>query len=164
MALRKIRIDGDVAYIQLTQEKQTIIDATDVDLVSKYNWHFNKGYAKTNIPAGSYKQSGMRLHRLIMAAPEGMEVDHINMDKLDNRRSNLRLATASENQRNRTAYATNTSGYKGVIWHKEAKKWRARIVCGGRKISLGMYLTKELAYAAYCDASKKLHGDFSRVA
>jgi hypothetical protein len=163
MGLRSITVDGDVAYIQLTQGKIATIDSVDLFLVDGYNWYFNKGYARTNISDGAGGQKSIKLHRLIMSAPDGMQVDHINLDKLDNRRGNLRLATASQNQRNRGAYATNTSGYKGVVWHKGANKWRARIVCSGKKHSLGLYESKELAYAAYCDAARELHGEFARA-
>lgn len=160
--IRPIIIDGDIARIPLTQGKFAIVDVEDLPLVEGKNWYFNKGYARTNIRIANNKQKCVKLHRLIMSDPEGLEVDHINLDKLDNRRSNLRLATASQNQRNRVAYANNTSGYKGVVWHSGAKKWRARIVCGGKKHSLGLYATKELAHEAYCNAAKQMHGDFAR--
>ena len=164
MGLRPIIVDGEVAYIHLTQGKVATIDSMDLFLVDSHNWYFNKGYARTNISDGAGGQKNIKLHRLIMSAPSGMEVDHINLNKLDNRRANLRIATASQNQRNRGAYTTNTSGYKGVVWHKGANKWRARIVCEGKKHSLGLYESKELAYEAYCNAAKQMHGEFARVA
>ena len=162
MSLRPIIVNGDVAYIHLTQGKIATIDAMDLFLVEGISWYFNRGYARGNIYING-GQKCIKLHRLIMSAPDGMEVDHINLDKLDNRRCNLRLATAAQNQRNRPAYSTNTSGYKGVMWHKGANKWRARIVCGGKKHSLGLYESKELAYEAYCNAAKQMHGEFARV-
>lgn len=101
------------------------------------------------------------MHRLITGAGAGQQVDHINGNKLDNRRSNLRLCTQSENMRNRGATALNTSGFKGVHWSANDRKWRAGIKVEGKRIFLGLYLSKEEAAEAYNRAAESLHGLFA---
>lgn len=90
--------------------------------------------------------------------PQG-EVDHINGDSSDDRWSNLRLVTHQQNQFNRCKNKNNTSGFKGVHAHKN--RWRARIMVGGKSICLGLYKTREMAHAAYCQAADKMHGEYS---
>lgn len=128
--------------------------------VTWYVTHY--GYvARKNVSAG--KLEDVRLHRQIMQPSPGMFVDHINGNRLDNRRENLRVCTPSENVRNQKRSSTNTSGFKGVYWDKNAEKWKAQIQSGGKKINLGHYQTPEAAHQAYCSASKKYHGEFGRT-
>jgi hypothetical protein len=96
--------------------------------------------------------------------PYKMQIDHINLNKLDDRIENLRLATNSENNRNTRLKSSNTSGFKGVYWSKEKKKWCARIRIGNNKrMNLGYFLKLEDASNAYNLASKEFHGEFSNV-
>lgn len=92
--------------------------------------------------------------------PDKLEIDHINGDKLDNRISNLRLATRFQNQANVKLGPTNTSGAKGVHWHKREKRWRAVIGSHGKKHYLGSFTSVALAKAAYDAAAKSLNGEF----
>lgn len=92
------------------------------------------------------------------------EVDHINLDKQDNRWVNLRLATRSQNARNCSTYRTNTSGYKGVCFAKDTQKWQVQIRTPEGRKYLGQYHTIEEAAAVYQEAAKIYHGDFVRVA
>jgi hypothetical protein len=92
------------------------------------------------------------------------EVDHVNCARSDNRFANLRLATRAENGRNTLRPCSNTSGYKGVWWHKKDKVWRSAIKINRKSINLGSFKTPEDAYAAYCAANEKYHGVFGRVA
>lgn len=94
--------------------------------------------------------------------PSDITVDHINGNPLDNRLSNLRLATHAENCANKGWYRNNSSGYKGVHWHKRDRKWIAVIQCNKRQTQLGSFDSPEIAYEAYVRASKLLHGEFSR--
>lgn len=107
-------------------------------------------------------------HRVIWAIVHGEwpveQVDHINLDRSDNRISNLRAATSSENKCNTKAKSTNTSGFKGVCWHKQRSRWHAQIAVAGKHKSLGLYGTAEEAHAAYCKAASEIHGSFARVA
>jgi hypothetical protein len=90
-------------------------------------------------------------------------LDHINQCKTDNRIANLREATRSQNQRNRGAARNNALGIKGVHWVKERDKYCAQIQVEGKNRNLGHYETAEEAYAVYCRAAEKLHGEFANV-
>ena len=96
------------------------------------------------------------------AWPDG-EIDHINGGKTDNRLTNLREATASQNQFNRGRPASNTSGFKGVSLGKASKNYRARIVVRGTTHDLGYHASADSAGAAYAKASAELHGEFGRL-
>jgi hypothetical protein len=93
---------------------------------------------------------------------ETMQIDHANGNPLDNRLCNLRLATFSQNQCNKSRYRSNSSGFKGVHRHKRSQLWTARIQSNGKRIQLGEFSTPELAHAAYIGAAEALHGRFSR--
>ena len=94
--------------------------------------------------------------------PDGFQIDHINGNPRDNRISNLRLATHTENTRNRKLSKYNTSGYKGVSHSPVGKRWRSRIRIGTKRIGLGSYDNIEDAAAAYAEAAKRYHGEFAR--
>jgi hypothetical protein len=94
----------------------------------------------------------------------GYEIDHLNSDGLDNRKCNLRLATRAQNACNARARRNSLSGYKGVTWNKRAAKWRAAIWLNGKERHLGFFVEPEVAHAAYCEASQRLHGEFGREA
>jgi hypothetical protein len=93
------------------------------------------------------------------AWPSG-ELDHIDGDKTNNRLANLREASRSENNINRSVPRSNTSGFRGVSWHKRVRKWEANIKFGGRQKHLGYYSCPAEAHRAYVEAATKLHGDF----
>jgi hypothetical protein len=88
-------------------------------------------------------------------------VDHINLDRADNRPENLREASVTQNNRNRGRQSNNTSGYKGVSFHRPTGRWTAKIMAHHKRHSLGYYPTAELAHAAYVAAAARLHGDFA---
>ncbi len=105
-------------------------------------------------------------HRVIytMLAGEitdGMEIDHIDGNGLNNRIENLRLATHTQNARNRRSSGNNTSGFKGVSWQKSDRKWVAKIGFEGRRLYLGCFDTPQEAHAAYMAASLQYHAEFS---
>jgi hypothetical protein len=91
------------------------------------------------------------------------EVDHVNRDFIDKRISNLREASHAENMRNKNLHSNNKSGFKGVHWHAQSKKWRAQIKRDGKARSLGLYSTPEQAYEAYCTAAPVVHEQFASV-
>lgn len=90
-------------------------------------------------------------------------LDHANGKRTDNRLVNLREANRSENNRNRGMSRNNTSGFKGVSYDRDRKKWQAKIWRGNKAIHLGRYLTAQEAFAAYCKASREYHGEFRRL-
>lgn len=132
--------------IMLSNGGLALVDDQDFELLNRWRWHRSQnGYAMRS----SYRGKVV-MHRLIMSpAPSGLEVDHINRDKLDNRRSNLRWVTHSVNQRNNPAQANNTSGYRGVCWDRTRGKWRAATKHDGRHVLIGRYDTAEEASTAY---------------
>jgi hypothetical protein len=104
-------------------------------------------------------------HRLIWIyhhgdIESGLEIDHVNGDKADNRIVNLRLASHAQNSRNVSKRSNNSSGHKGVYWHSQAQKFHASIHHNGCNISLGLFETAEDAAAAYARVASKLHGEF----
>lgn len=148
-----------------------IVDDCDADL-NDYDWFAvsdKRGgfYAARNIPTDTGKQRMVQMHRIILSRMIGREleddekVDHIHHKTTDNRRTEIRLATHSQNMANRRKSANNTSGYKGVYWHKEAKKFRAKIGYQGEQIRIGMFDSPEEAALAYDREAKKLFGEFA---
>ena len=153
--------------ILLTQGKYAKVDNSDFDLLDGWSWcvlsgNNNKLYAKRAVPNGAGKQKFITMHSSIMKTPKGMEIDHIDGDGLNNQKSNLRICTHSENIKNRTKSKNNKSGFKGVCWNKEKKKWKVYISSNKKLFHLGYFLDKEEAYKAYCDACLKYHGEFSK--
>jgi hypothetical protein len=129
-----------------------LVDDDDFDLVETYRWYVNeKGYAISR---------HIRMSRLIMGFPKG-QVDHRNRNKLDNQKLNLRTCTNGQNQINQPPDKTNTSGFKGVFWHKQSKKWAAQIHHDNRHVSLGLHEDANAAARAYDEAALALHGEFA---
>lgn len=127
--------------IELTNGGFTIVNDEDYGELSKLHWRRNSsGYAKS--------KTGL-MHRIVAKTPSHLFTDHINRNKLDNRRENLRWCTASENRFNTPLRKDNTSGYRGVIWNRFVKKWVAQIRQGKKRIYLGAFDKKEDAIHAY---------------
>jgi len=150
--------------LSLPHGKTTVISDEDSDL-AQFSWCQTAGdYVVRGDPNGT---TPLRLHRIIMARMleralvKGEFVDHIDMDKLNNHRSNLRLASSSQNHCNVGKRSSNTSGYKGVIF--QAGKWVAQMAYQGKSIYLGRFDTPEAAAHAYNEQALKLHGEFARV-
>lgn len=149
--------------IKLTKGKYTIVDIQDFEYLIQQKWHLSSnGYACGITSRKKGKQQYIRMHRLILNAPKNVQVDHINGNKLDNRRSNLRLCSKTENTRNRKIQYNNKAGYKGVHWHKSAKKWKAQISVNGKVTHLGLFSNKITAAKAYDFAAKKYHKQFAK--
>jgi hypothetical protein len=146
----------------LTQGKVAIVDDVDFVQLSKYKWCATYNPVRgihTAIRNG--KGGSVYMHRQIMDAPKGTDVDHINRNPLDNRRCNLRFATRSENLQNAPKRVNNTSGFKGVIWCKSVNKWRAAIGFRGAKLILGYFDHKTEAAEAYDRKATELFGEFA---
>ncbi len=142
-----------------------MVDAADYDWLNQWNWHTSGGtrsglYAVRNIKVEG-KSVAICMHRVIMATPDELEVDHKNHQTLDNRRVNLRLATRTQNITNQRISRRNTSGFKGVYWDKEHGRWRATISLNGKLRSLGWFNSPETAGEAYRRAATEVYGEFA---
>lgn len=139
------------------------MDDEDYERLSQYKWHVTwNGYAaRYGWVDGEYRY--IRMHREILEAPDGLDVDHINGDRLDNRKSNLRIVTRTQNNYNSKVRRNKASRFKGVYWSKQKRKWHARIFIGGRNIHLGFYDSEEDAARAYNEAAKKYLGEYARI-
>ena len=150
--------------IILTQGRRTLVDDDDYEKFNRFKWTISvkdKGrcYAYRRNPC--HPPWNLYLHRIIMNADKKTYVDHINSDSLDNRKSNLRICTNAENGRNRVSLnKNNTSGFRGVFWHAQHKKWAARIMVNKKQIHLGIFKDKLDAVNAYTLANQKYFGRF----
>lgn len=145
--------------IKLTQNKYALVDDEDFNDLNQWKWCVSsKGYALRNIKkSGIYKQ--VLMHRSIMNTPKGLETDHINRDRLDNQKSNLRICSSSENKYNRNI-KKGSSIYKGVSWNKYHKKWSVSIKVNKHK-TIAYFLNERHAAMAYDIWAKYLHKDFA---
>jgi len=153
-------LPGNVVEVFLNADVSTLIDVADLHLVARYQWYPVRRGGGTYVE-GSRKSKKISLHRVIMDAPRNMYVDHKNCDPLDNRRCNLRLATPTQNLANQRVRKDNTLGFRGVEFHKQSGKYRARIKSNGRLRQLGLYSTAEEAARAYDVAAVEVFGEFA---
>lgn len=152
-------------YIGISNDKEFIFDKEDYNKIIKINkfWSINS----LNYVLCYIKRKEYQLHRYIMGLgfynpKEDIIVDHINGDTLDNRKENLRIIHRRHNAKNTVIYSNNTSGYKGVSWHKHRQKWQANINVNKKNIYLGIYDKLEEAVEARKKAEIKYFGEFSR--
>ena len=159
---------GDHAWVPITRGYVALVSAADIALLSKRNWTANprdgKVYVRRGIVVDGKRTSSM-LHREVMDASEGQLVDHRDgKNPLDNRRGNLRIASAQQNTFN-TPARRGTSKYKGVSWVSRDKVWRAYIrdgvVPGARNVCLGSFGDETEAAQAYDAAARERHGEFA---
>lgn len=145
--------------IPLTKGKYAIVDDDDYDFLSIHKWCTNNGYASTTISGRV-----MFMHRHLLSIGKGEMGDHINRNKLDNRRANLRVCSVTGNNRNRGIQKNNKSGYKGVVYVKNPrslKKWKAILRTNGRSLSLGYFNSKVSAAKCYDENAIKMFGEFA---
>jgi hypothetical protein len=154
----------DILRIALTQGQFATVDAADGDAVRRHRWHavwiYNCFYAATVLRSNKRRTY---LHRFLMQPPDGMEVDHINGDPLDNRRANLRVVTHGENLRNQKLRTDSKSGFKGVSFDKDRGTWYAYVNSKKARKFLGRFATALEAAHAYNVAARQLHGEHARL-
>lgn len=154
--------------IKLTKGQFARVDAESYEFLSKHKWRavWNKNtksfYATRRVKNEVGKMANFWMHREVMGDPKGMVVDHIHGDTLDNRISQLRLATHAENLRNSKRAADNKCGFKGVHITKYGK-YQASISQDGTNLYLGTCDTPEEAHEVYMDAAVFFSGEFSRA-
>jgi len=154
----------------ITQEKlKELVDYVDGMLVAKTNSKCrkvgdtlssltDKGYLRSSVGGKSYQ-----IHRLVFLYHHGympIQVDHIDGNRINNKIENLRDATSSQNNQNRKA--TSSSGVKGVVWHKQSKKWVASICVNRKSVHLGSFLSIEEAALVANRVRQLAHGEFYR--
>lgn len=152
--------------ISLTKKKVALVDDRDYGWLSSFSWRASDQgsgsfYAKRRKVDSRSTSDSVYMHREILGAPKGVLVDHINRNPLDNQRSNLRLCNAFQNVQNVGLRSDNTSGYKGVAWNKNAKKWIVQIQVFGEALYLGIFSDIKEAIGVRRDAEIKYFGSFS---
>jgi len=168
---RKMRYGYAFRKIPLTQGKYAIVDPEDYKELAKYEWYakrcerrfYAERWGKAKQGSG-VKGTGVKMHQVIMGTVKGKVIDHINHNGLDNRKANLRFATAQQNSWNkRKQEGSYSSKYKGVHRVKSEKKWRARITCNGRVIYIGRFDDERAAAMAYDAKAKEMFGDYASL-
>lgn len=154
--MKKIALGG-----KFGKGKFALVDDEDYEKVIKFKWYLSHGYVVyQHYLCKDGKRIYSWLHRLVMDAPKGMDVDHINRNKLDNRKQNLRICTHPQNLFN-SKDKGGSSQFKGVAWNKYHKKWQAYIGKDYKKYRLGYFNVEEDAAKAYDLKAKELFGEFA---
>ena len=158
--------------ISLGDGKYAHVDDQDFHKLLGYDWIAKPSKGKNGTTYTEYaifreyvlgKRISVRMHRLILDAPDGVHVDHIDGNGLNNMRSNLRICTAKDNQGNRRKFSITSSQYKGVCWNKKTSKWRAQLSSSRQRIFVGEFDSELDAAHAYDSAALQYFGEFARV-
>lgn len=142
-------------------EKYIMVDDEDYDYLNQFNWtvylDYKKFYAHRNVKKKIYK-----MHRVILNIfDKNISVDHIDGDGLNNQKANLRACTQQQNSRNRSKQRNNSSGFKGVTWHKGDKKWQAQVLINRKMKYLGSFSSAEEAAKVYDEFVIKTFKEFA---
>lgn len=149
--------DSSIRHLALNKG-YTIVDVDDFERFGKFTYHRNAaGYPSRHLSENKH----VMLHREIIEAPEDIDVDHIDGDPNNNRKSNLRLCTPSQNSWNRKLFSSNTSGHTGVYLNKKTGNWYAMIMVGGKFIRLGTFKEKADAFLARRAAELLYYGEYA---
>lgn len=152
--------------IPLSRGLVALVDDEDYERLARYRWCSRDGgrtyYAVRNARKSDATSGMIRMHRALTGAGPGFDVDHINGNGLDNRRSNLRVVTHAQNMQNSTRKASGCwSRFKGVSFNKRVGKWIAYVKKDGTMRNLGYFSSEEQAVAAYASAARTLFGEFA---
>lgn len=151
--------------IPLTQGKEALVDDDDFERLKHFKWYFTgkNGYAGRMV-----RRNGKRLlthmHWYILRLPPGLVIDHINGNRLDNRKENLRVCTKADNNKNRRLVKVNASSqFKGVTWRAHARAWKAYIKINRKQIHLGYFKDEQEAARAYNRAAVEIFGEYAQL-
>lgn len=152
----------ETMIIPLTKGKAALIDEEDYSKLARYHWICHCGYARASeYDPKTRRSKTVHMSHLILPCPPGLEVDHINRDKLDNRKANLRLVTRSQNCANRGNFKNSKSKYKGVRWNKKMGLWEAAIRKDGVITTIGAFKDEIAAASAYNEYARKMWGEYA---
>lgn len=146
-------------YMKIIYTKKNdkiLVDDEDYESLNTFIWRIEDGN-------GYPRNNRIYMHRLLLNIPRGKYGDHIDGNKLNNQKSNLRMCTNAQNGLNRDKPVNNTSGFKGVYWHSYAKKWQAKTTLLGKKYHLGFFESKREAARSYNKFSIENHKGFGRL-
>lgn len=151
--------------LPLTKGFSAVVDDEDFAFLSRWKW---TAFFSGSKPYAARRERGrlVLMHRVVNGTPDGMLTDHIDGDTLNNRRGNLRNATASQNMMNKVGKRGGSSRFKGVWFDRHqsgSKRWRAAIILNGAKRYLGRFPTEEEAGAAYASAASEQFGEFANI-
>lgn len=140
-----------------------MVDDEDFEEIAKYRWSLSaNGYARRSFMCdGKLRHTYIHRQLLGLSYRDKMVIDHIDGDKLNNQRSNIRVCTVSSNMFNRGKLSNNKSGYKGVSWNKKSSAWQAQIRFNKKHKFLGLFSDPAEAHEVYCLAADLLHGEFA---
>ena len=152
--------EENIAIGTTNKKEKFIIDIEDYEKVKNFCWRIDKfGYVVAN--SKNFLNLVIKLHKIITNSNKDEIIDHINQDKKDNRKSNLRKATKSQNNSNIKRRSDNTSGYTGVKFENKTNKWKAQISLNNNRYHLGTFDTKEDAIIARNKAEIEIHKEFN---
>jgi hypothetical protein len=167
---RRLRYGYTFRRIPLTRGEYALVDPADYSRLSQYKWHIvgarGTFYAVRNTgQQRGQKRIVVKMHREILKVPDGMFVDHINHNGLDNRRANLRPATQAQNARNRRKGHRDCyhSNYKGLTWYRREKRWGVRVMVDSKSKFIGYFENELDAAKAYDKAARKYHGEYASL-
>ncbi len=151
-----------MAYLYLTNSfEKILINDEDKERCLNHSWHKVTNDSGSAIITSDINGITTSLGRYILNYNGPLDIDHRDRNYLNNQKNNLRIATRQQNLANQPYYINNTSGYKGVTWHKKSKKWYAQIKVNRQHIHLGTFHDIKLAAKAYNDAAVKYFGEFA---
>jgi len=145
--------------IKLSNGLITLVDDEDYEELSKYRWHGGGGRNEYTCPVRWEKGKSVYMHRQIMKCPKGMVVDHIDHNRLNNTKSNLRICTVSQNTQNKK----DNGKFQGVHWDNTHKKYRSRIRVNGERKHLGYFDDLNVAALHYNEAAKQYYGEQAKL-
>ena len=163
---RLLDLDENMSkVIKLSKGKATLVDDEDFNWLSRWRWHFNSnGYAQRvfRIKQQDNKVGHVYLHHEVIGKPNGnLRIDHINRNKLDNRKSNLRFASDRNNSHNTMARTSNKLKIKGVYWDRVKQRYCTQITVNYKRIHIGSYKVLDDAIIAYNSKALKYFGAFA---
>lgn len=152
--------ENGMKLLDLTNsEEKVIVDDEDYEYLKQWNWQLMR--SSGHVGRSEYKKGTILLHRVVNNTPNELFTDHINQNKLDNRRENLRTCSKAQNSMNRAKQnGKYSSKYKGVTWCKKSQKWKARVKYNGKFIALGHHTSEIEAAKAYNQKAEELFGEF----